>query len=148
MTRQHKPDLSVKFAPRVPQRLRKAVNRICKACEMPEADVLRYSMEAAALLAHAGKVRLLRPVGDHTLDAMMTVRTSKAIAKTLREIHERMSQRDRYLLHADVLRRCLETMLPVAELRGMGHVLRLREATLAALRSRSSRTGGQTRKSK
>ena len=149
LTPQFKPDLSVKFAPRVSRRLRSAVNRICRRYQMPEADVLRYSMEAVVLMAHLGKIRLLRPTGDYTLDAMMTVRTSKAIGKALREIHERMKERDNQLLHADVLRRCLETILPVAELRGMAYVMRLRETNLAAPgRSRSSRTSAHKSKSK
>ena len=46
---QYKPDLSVRHSPRASSQRRAMVSRICKRHEMPEADVLRYSLEAAVL---------------------------------------------------------------------------------------------------
>lgn len=128
---QYQPDLRVRFAPRTPVRLRNAVNRLCKRHVMPEVDVLRYAFEAATLMVHRRKARLARPRARHeALSAMMSIRTSRDIARLVREIHAREVEEDKEITHADVLRRLLDTTLPIAEARGMAWVMGLRERLL------------------
>ena len=123
MNRQYNPDLFVKYAPRVTRRLRAAVNRICEANDMPEADVLRYSFEAAVLTK---KLKRSTSADPAPLDAMMTVRTTRAIG---RRVHE-LWMNNPNVLKANILRALLENMLSVAESRGMAHVMKLREEAL------------------
>lgn len=128
---QYQPDLRVRFAPRTPTRLRSAVNRACKKSDMPEVDVLRYGFEAAVLLVFKRKMRLARPRARHeALDAMLTIRTGREMARKVREIHEREQEEDSEITHADVLRRLLDTILPVIAARGMAYVMGLREKLL------------------
>jgi hypothetical protein len=126
MRRQYKPDLSARLSPRVPQRLRSAVNRICRASDMPEADVLRYGFEAAVLLQRARKLRLGEPVGNPPLNAMVTVRTSPRMMRLVREIWNEYPKIEK----AEILRRLLDEMVTVAVHRGMAHVMALREKAL------------------
>ncbi len=129
---QYKPDLSVHLAPRVPRRLRIAVNRLCKRYEMPEADILRYSFEALVLTVHRrGRIALREPIGNPPLDSMASIRTSKIIAKMTREIHQRQQRRFQPLLFADVLRTLIYNAVRMAEEKGLAHLMALRENGLA-----------------
>lgn len=124
--RQYRPDLSVKYAPRVPERLRKAVNDICRMCDMPEADVLRYSFEAAVLTAPKRLPTQSILGSTDALDHMITIRTS-------RRIHELVNvlwQEHPNTLKADILRSLLKNILRTARKNGMAHVLRIREQAL------------------
>jgi hypothetical protein len=126
--RQYKPDLSVRYSPRVSRRLRNAVNAVCLACDMPEADVLRYSFEAAVLTA---RTRLRRATASDPgpLDAMITVRTSRRIQGRVAELWRRYPN----VLKADLLRALVDSILSVARHRGMAYVMRLREEALRKL---------------
>jgi hypothetical protein len=120
--RQYRPDMSVRYSPRVPRRLRKAVNAICRASEMPESDVLRYGFEAAVLTA---TTRLKRSTASSAgpLDSMITLRTSRKIQRCVDEIWMKHPN----TLKADVLRALLDSILRVARTRGMAYVMKLRE---------------------
>jgi hypothetical protein len=125
MTRQFKPDLSVKHSPRVTSQRRAVVNRICKRYKMPEADVLRYSFEAAVLTS-GEKLKRATSSDPGPLDEMMTVRTSRAIDRRV----DNLCRNSPNVLKTDILRALLEQMLGVAERRGMAHVMKLREKAL------------------
>ena len=125
--RQYKPDLSVRYSPRVPRRLRTAVNAICKKCDMPEADVLRYSFEAAVLTAPP---RLKRSTISSAgpLDAMITLRTSRKIQRLV----EQLWLNHPNTLKADLLRALFDSMILIAQTRGMAYVMKLREDAISA----------------
>jgi hypothetical protein len=137
MNRQYKPQFSVKYAPRFTRALRTMVNKICRQWDIPEAEVLRYSFEAAILVASRRGLRsimAMRPArfAEHKspLNAMMTIRTTRATAKrclALRDLNRKYSE-------AEMLRYCLEAIIPLALERGMAHVMALREAELRRLK--------------
>lgn len=130
MATHYKPDLSVKFSPRVTRRLRNAVERICRRHKMPDADVLRYSFEAAVLNAPR-RLRRSTSAMSQPLDAMITVRTSRAIRNQVAELWRSHPKTTK----ADILRALFESIIPVADKYGMAHVIRIREVALAKLRS-------------
>lgn len=128
-------DLSIRFSPRIPRRLRAAVGRICRRCDMPEGDVARYCFEAIVYYACQegfGAVLEQRTAGPYSyeeppdLRAMMTIRTSKKVRALLRTIE--VAERGR--LQADIIRTLLEAVLPIAEKNGMSYVMALREESL------------------
>jgi hypothetical protein len=122
---QYKPDLSVRHSPRVSSQRRAMVSRICKRHEMPEADVLRYSLEAAVLTS-GEKLERATSSDPGQLDDMMTVRTSRAIDRRV----DNLCRNSPNVLKTEILRALLEQMLGVAERRGMAYVMRLREEAL------------------
>lgn len=139
-TRCYRPDLSVKFAPRVPLRLRKAVKRVCRANDMPESDVLRYSFEAIVLLVESGKLRFRQTPRIH-LTTMVTMRTSRGIARKTHVILERLqAQRvgpakphhpqQTEVEYADLLRGLIDMAITIAGQKGMAHMIALRERAL------------------
>lgn len=137
---QYRPDVSVRFSPRVPVRLRGAVNALCKRHEMPEVDVLRYSFEAVVLLVAAGKLRFEQVPRTH-LEGMVTVRTSRKIAIMAEQIFERLRAegvepkrphhpQQTKLEHADVLRGLIGMAVSLAREKGMARVMGIREKML------------------
>jgi hypothetical protein len=134
MIRQYKPRLNIKYAPRFIRVLRTMVNRICRKWDMPEADVLRYSFETAVLIASRRglkHVMAMRPArfAEHAspLNAMMTIRTTRATAKRILGLKDR----NRNYAEAEILRYCLEAVIPIALEKGMAEVMKLREAELS-----------------
>lgn len=136
MTYFPKPDLTVKFAPRVPQRMRKAVDAIALKYEMSMMEVMRYCLEAGSLLVTEGKLKLREPVGDEALNVMFTIRTSSLIRDQIRAIGHRHLHRYREVFQADIMRRLLDTTLPIAQSKGMAHIVKLREDALLKLRAK------------
>jgi hypothetical protein len=128
---QHRPDMSVRYVPRVPHRLRGAVNVLCKRNDLPEVDALRYCFEAATLLVRAHKLRLLPVrVGPKELDAAVTLRMSRAMAARVVEIYHREQENDRETTFADILRMLVRTGIDLARRRGIAHVMGVREQFL------------------
>jgi hypothetical protein len=125
MTRQYKPNLSVRHSPRVTRQFRAIVNRICKRWKMPEAEVLRYSFEAAVLTS--GK-RLKRTASSDPvpLDEMVTVRTTREIDRLVRNLWRKNPS----VLKYDIIRALLENMILMAKRHGMAQVMKLREEAL------------------
>ena len=60
------------------------------------------------------------------LDSMMTVRTSRVIGQRVIDIWRNHPN----VLKADILRALFDSMLPIAERRGMAYVMQLREEAL------------------
>lgn len=129
---QYRPDLSKRFAPRVSIRLRKAINRVCRRNDMPEADVLGYALQAATLLVHARKLSLKAPGRQEPMVAIVMLRTSWEMFDRINQIHARQQRRpgEKEMPYHVVLRQLLETIIPIAEKRGMAHVMALREKLL------------------
>lgn len=120
----HKPDLSVRYSPRVTRRFRARIGRLCRRHEMPESDILRYAFEAS-VLTNTGRVRQASS-DPRMLDAMVTIRTGRSIGRLVSEIWRANPE----MLKADVLRVLLERMIAMAERRGMAAVMKMREDAL------------------
>lgn len=130
MKYQYKPDVSVRFCPRVSSRLWNTVNRLCIRHDMSELTVVRFSFEAAVLTAPK-RLKRVRSRYPGPLNAMISIYTSRRIGKKVAGIWLNNPN----VLKADVLRALLESMLSTADQRGMAYVIKLRELALAKLRS-------------
>jgi hypothetical protein len=122
--RQYKPALSKREAPRVPDRQRKAVGAICRKSKMPEADVLRYGLEAVLLGVSGGVLSLQQLRADETYDEMVSIRLSR----DLRPLVDKLKSERRHLpTRADVFRACLDTMIAQEKEHGFAWLVALRE---------------------
>lgn len=120
----YKPDLSVRYSPRVTRRFRTRISRLCRRHDMPEADVLRYAFEAS-VLTKTGRLRQASS-DPRMLDAMVTIRTGRSIGRLVAGFWRENPE----MLKADVLRVLLERTINLAERRGMAAVMKMREEAL------------------
>lgn len=118
----YKPDLSVKYAPRINRRFAQMVDRISRREQLRKGDVLQYCFEAAVSVWKGRDIA----VSTGAYDAMVTVRTSSAVRKQVYKIW--LANPD--VIEADVLRALLEWILPIAISKRMSYVMRLRERML------------------
>lgn len=115
------PDLSVKYAPRINRKFAMMAERISRREQLRKGDVLQYCFEAA-VAASKGEIG----VSTGAYDAMVTVRTSRAVRSQVRKLW--LSNPN--VIEADVLRALLEWILPIALAKRMSYVMRLREGML------------------
>jgi hypothetical protein len=123
MQQPFRPDLSVKYAPRINRRFARMADRIAAREQMRKGDVLQYCFEAAVAngrLTRSGSSSAL------ALDAMLTVRTSKKMRGRVYELWRDNPN----MLEADVLRGLLEWVLPIAIEKRISYVMKLREAAI------------------
>jgi hypothetical protein len=128
---QFKPNISVKYSPRIPGSTRALIERICRRYEMFEADVLRLCLEAIAPEAAkrgvkwlTGQIPRFEHLGEETYSAMLTVRTSPRVKVAV----DALSARDD---EAQILRYLFLAILPIAERDGFGPIVAMREKHLA-----------------
>jgi hypothetical protein len=121
---QYKPSLSRAESPRVSKRQRAAVGAICRKNIMPEADVLRYGLEAVILGVSHGNLALQYLKPNETYDEMVSIRLSRDI----RPLVDALGRERRHLpKRNDVLRACLDTMIINAKKSGFAWLVALRE---------------------
>lgn len=127
--KQHKPDIRVKYSPRVTKKVRRLVTQICRKWEMFEADVLRFCLEAIVpVAAKKGMDWVTRQIPGFDrekrvdLSAMVTVRTSVRIKGSV----NRLTGVDGFT-EAETLRYCYDYILPVALKEGFGKIMAMRE---------------------
>lgn len=132
----HKPDISVKFSPRITRATKRLIDRICRRHDMFESDVLRFCLEAIAPeAAKRGIGWLTRQISGFDphvrrpargLVCMVTVRTSRRNRENVRAL---MKPNTRYT-QMEVLRFLYGVILPIAYKDGFAKIMAMREKNL------------------
>lgn len=129
----YKPDISVKFSPRVTRRTKRMVNQICMNHELFEADVLRFCLEAAVTLAEKRGTKWITqqiPGFDRKkvieLNAMFTVTSSKRTKAKIDNLILASSGPDKFK-EPELLRYLYDYILPIALEDGFGKIMDMRE---------------------
>jgi hypothetical protein len=123
-----KPDISVKFSPRITKTTKRLIDRVCRRHQMFEADVLRFCLEAIApIAAKRGMAWLTRQSPSRTgeLSCMVTVRTSKRVKGNINTL----TGRGKYT-EVEVLRYLYDAILPIAYKDGFAKIMAMREKNL------------------
>lgn len=130
---QYKPDISVKYSPRITRSISLLISQVCRRRDMFEADVLRFCLEAIAPeAARRGVAWLIRQIpafdslGREAYTSMCTVRTSKKVKAAV----DKMTARQRYT-EVEILRYCYLVALPIALTKGFAPIMAMRERNLS-----------------
>lgn len=139
----HKPDISVRLAPRMTRKAKSLVDQTCRRYEMFEADVLRLCLEAIVpVVAKRGMAWLTGAIPDFKrnieldLPSMVTVRTSRRI----KDMIDSLTANRKYT-EVEVLRYCYDYILPIALEKGFAKIMAMREKNLSAATARGETAG-------